>query len=260
MNFAGIDDKAPEDVGRYILSYLDVPTLVRKKAVCRSWQLLFTSTIHQKASTPKAFQSPEELKEAVNKYLKYNVDDAEEFATTYGWPVGRWDVSNIQYFSHLFNVKTNFNENIGSWDVSNGNCMRGMFSEASSFNQDISSWNTSNVRDMNFMFYQARSFNQDISSWNTSSVRDMGYMFQYARSFNQDISSWNTSNVRDMSFMFYLAISFNQDISSWNTSNVQECATNIFLHGTYRMIYAPISTYYDLSYNALSSTWERVYH
>eukprot|EP00550_Attheya_septentrionalis_P005912 CAMPEP_0198290054 /NCGR_PEP_ID=MMETSP1449-20131203/8042_1 /TAXON_ID=420275 /ORGANISM="Attheya septentrionalis, Strain CCMP2084" /LENGTH=38 /DNA_ID= /DNA_START= /DNA_END= /DNA_ORIENTATION= len=38
MNFAGIDDEVPEDVGRYIMSYLDVPTLVRKKAVCRSWQ------------------------------------------------------------------------------------------------------------------------------------------------------------------------------------------------------------------------------
>jgi surface protein len=159
MNFAGIDDEVPEDVGRYIMSYLDVPTLVRKKAVCRSWQLLFTDKIHQKASTPKAFQSREELKEAVEKYLKYNVVDAEAFAITYGWPMGRWDVSNIQDFSFLFYLKTNFNEKIGAWDVSNGNCMVCMFDEARSFNQDLSSWNTSNVTTMSHMFQYAKSFN-----------------------------------------------------------------------------------------------------
>jgi hypothetical protein len=61
MGFMGIDDIVPEDVASYILTFLDVPTLVRKKTVCRSWQILFTDTIHQKASTPKAFQSHAEL-------------------------------------------------------------------------------------------------------------------------------------------------------------------------------------------------------
>ncbi len=92
MNFEGIDDVVPEDVGRHILSFLDVPTLVQKKAVCRSWQLIFTSMINAKAPTPQAFQSSKELQEAVKKYTKYNLDDAEAFATTYGWPIGRWDV------------------------------------------------------------------------------------------------------------------------------------------------------------------------
>ena len=41
MNFEGIDDVVPEDVGHYILSFLDVPTLVQKKAVCRSWKAVF---------------------------------------------------------------------------------------------------------------------------------------------------------------------------------------------------------------------------
>jgi hypothetical protein len=53
MNFKGIDDVVPEDVGCHILSFLDVPTLVQKKVVCRSWKWLFTSTIQQTASTPK---------------------------------------------------------------------------------------------------------------------------------------------------------------------------------------------------------------
>jgi hypothetical protein len=45
MNFEWIDDVLPEDVGRHIVSLLDVPALVQKKAVCRSWQTLFTNTI-----------------------------------------------------------------------------------------------------------------------------------------------------------------------------------------------------------------------
>eukprot|EP00978_Attheya_sp_CCMP212_P014578 scaffold37257_cov54-Attheya_sp.AAC.1 len=148
MNFAGIDDKVPEDVGGYILSFLDVPTLVRKKVVCRSWQRLLTHAIVQKAPTPKSFQSREELKEAVDKYTEYNLVDADEFAETYGWPIARWDVSNIQDFSHLFLSKKFFNENIGSWDVSSATFIQGMFESATSFNQDISSWNTGNVQRM----------------------------------------------------------------------------------------------------------------
>eukprot|EP00978_Attheya_sp_CCMP212_P021477 scaffold62765_cov53-Attheya_sp.AAC.1 len=144
MNFVGIDDEVPEDVGRHILSFLDVPTLVRKKTVCRSWQILFTNTIHEKASTPKPFQSSTELKKAVDKYTKYNPDDAEEFAETYGWPIGRWDVSSIQYFGFMFYCNASFNENIGSWDISSATTMSHMFYGATAFNQDMSSWHVAN--------------------------------------------------------------------------------------------------------------------
>eukprot|EP00978_Attheya_sp_CCMP212_P013040 scaffold32535_cov44-Attheya_sp.AAC.7 len=119
MDFEGIDDVVPEDVGRHILSFLDVPTLVRKKAVCRSWQILFTHAIRQKASIPKAFQSRAELKEAVDKYTNYNLVDADEFAKTYGWPIDRWDVSNIQNFAFLFEGARSFNQDISSWNTSN---------------------------------------------------------------------------------------------------------------------------------------------
>eukprot|EP00978_Attheya_sp_CCMP212_P039146 scaffold201029_cov63-Attheya_sp.AAC.1 len=148
MDFEGIDDVVPEDVGRHILSFLDVPTLVRKKAVCRSWQILFTNAIRQKAPTPKAFQSEAELKEAVNKYTKYNLADADD-------------------------GKVSFIENISSWNTSNVRSMEYMFRGARSFNQDIGSWNTSNVTHMWSMFQDARSFNQDISSWNVSNVTNM---------------------------------------------------------------------------------------
>eukprot|EP00978_Attheya_sp_CCMP212_P019503 scaffold54778_cov33-Attheya_sp.AAC.1 len=112
-DFDPIGTKAmPEDVVGFILSFLDVPTLVEKKAVCRSWRLLFTHTINQKAPTPKAFESRTQLRQAVAKYTKYNLVDAEEFATTYGWPIGRWDVSNILDFSSLFACMKSFNEDI----------------------------------------------------------------------------------------------------------------------------------------------------
>jgi hypothetical protein len=138
MNFAGIDDTVPEDVGRHILSFLDVPTLVQKKVVCRSWQLLFTDTILQKAPTPQAFQSSEELRKAVKKYTKYNIVDADEFAETHGWPIGRWDVSNIRCFGNVFESEASFNENISSWDVSSATSMWCMFNGARSFDQDVS--------------------------------------------------------------------------------------------------------------------------
>eukprot|EP00978_Attheya_sp_CCMP212_P005571 scaffold12492_cov51-Attheya_sp.AAC.5 len=150
MHFEGIGDTLSEDVGRHIVSFLvlDVLTLVHQKAVFRSWQTLFTNTIGQKASTPKAFHSRMELKEAVTKYAKYNSADAEEFAQTYGLPIDRWDVSSVQDFSFLFTSKKSFNDSIGSWNTANVTHMESMFVNATSFNQDISSWNTSNITHM----------------------------------------------------------------------------------------------------------------
>jgi surface protein len=193
MSFDGIDDKVPDEMSRYIISFLDVPTLVQKRAVCRSWQILFTHVIDQKAPTPKAFQSRRELNLAVSKYTKYIHADAEEFATTYGWPIGRWDVSHVQDFTHIFQFQQSFNEKIDSWDVSGATSMEGMFNGARLFNRDLTSWNTSNVQSMYSMFCTAHHFNQDISSWDTSNVQAMNYMFWNATSFNQDIFSWNNS-------------------------------------------------------------------
>eukprot|EP00978_Attheya_sp_CCMP212_P021552 scaffold63060_cov27-Attheya_sp.AAC.1 len=232
-DFAGIDNafpstenNVPDDVLLYILSFLNVPALVEKKAVCRSWQTHITNTIEQKAPIPKAFESRAELKTAVDKYTQYKLGDADEFATTHGWPIGRWDVSHIKDFRDVFRGKELFNEDISSWDTSSVTNMGSMFFHARSFNQDISSWDTSRVTGVSSMFFHARSFNQDISSWDTSRVTGATSFNQDisswdtsrvtgATSFNQDISSWDTSSVRGMSFVFAGATSFNQDISSW---------------------------------------------
>eukprot|EP00978_Attheya_sp_CCMP212_P008143 scaffold18983_cov53-Attheya_sp.AAC.2 len=222
-----------EDVGRHIVGFLDVPTLVKQKAVCHSWRSLFTDTIERKASTPHPFQSRNELRMAVKKYAKYNPKNAEAFATTYGWPIGRWNVSYVEDFEFIFMGLKSFNESIGLWNVSNATSMVCMFYEASSFNQDISTWNTSNVTRMSAMFHEASLFNQDLSTWDTSNVTCMIMMFHkaaFASSFNQDISSWDISNVTEMHTdkMFEGASSFNQDISSWDTSNVTEM--NMLFH------------------------------
>eukprot|EP00978_Attheya_sp_CCMP212_P045529 scaffold349877_cov27-Attheya_sp.AAC.2 len=85
-------------------------------------RILFSDAICQKALTPKAFQTHAELKQAVTKYTNYNLVDADELAETYGWPIDRLDVSNIQNFDSLFIGKRLFNENIGSWNTSNITC------------------------------------------------------------------------------------------------------------------------------------------
>eukprot|EP00978_Attheya_sp_CCMP212_P030960 scaffold115598_cov36-Attheya_sp.AAC.2 len=214
---ANVADKLPEKrkndkKGEVLISVVST--------LCRSWKVLFTNAIRQKASTPKAFQSNRELKEAVDKYSKYNLVDTEEFAQTYGWPIDRWDVANVEDFSQLFSLKLSFNENIASWDVSNATNMAWMFYCAPNFNQDLSSWNVSNVKNMADMFYGASKFNQDLSSWNVSNVTNMQSMFHGASNFNQDLSSWNVPNVTNMQSMFDSASNFNQDLSSWNVSNV----------------------------------------
>merc|ERR1712176_37989 len=108
---------------------------------------------------------------------------AEHMASTYGWPIGKWDVSRVKSFVDLFCPH------------------RSMYDMYSNFNEDIGSWNTSSVTNVKSMFLDASSFNQDISSWDTSNVTNMAGMFRNASSFNQNISSWDTMNVTKMEYM-----------------------------------------------------------
>jgi hypothetical protein len=102
----------PQDLFVDIASYWDVVTLIDKKQVCRDWKQFCTNAINAKCTktTQKAFTSNQELTSAVKKYSGFNQrsrqysqvcsrEDAEEIATTYGWPIHKWDVSNVQNFS-----------------------------------------------------------------------------------------------------------------------------------------------------------------
>ena len=76
---------------------------------------------------------------------------------------------------------------ISKWDVSNVENMSSMFENCPHFNEDISSWDTSSVRDMSRMFVRAKSFNQPLNSWDVSSVENMMDMFIDCASFNQPL-------------------------------------------------------------------------
>ena len=114
-----------------------------------------TRAIEEKCGgVPQPFRTNEELKATVRKYInsKDNPKDAEEIARTYSWPIGKWDVSNLQDFSGVFQDCYTFNEDISEWDTSNATNMLCMFYDAAMFNQPIGRWNTSSVQSMLSMF------------------------------------------------------------------------------------------------------------
>jgi surface protein len=207
----------------FALSFLDVKSLLQKEMVSKTWRKLSKLTIRNKCcGRSKAFQSKQELKDAITKYCRYEAASMEEIAGTYGYPMDNWDVSEMTDMSYLFEDMDSFNEYIGSWDVSNVTNMRKMFHKATAFNQAIGNWDTSNATDMSYMFLAATAFNQKIGSWVTSNVTDIGFMFFGARAFNQEIDSWDTSNVKCITGMFIGPTAFNQSIGSWHTSNVTD--------------------------------------
>jgi len=62
----------------------------------------------------------DELFAALRKYYYEKRGNAEEMASTYCWPIGKWDVSQVTNFSGVLIDMLKFNEDIGDWDVSNG--------------------------------------------------------------------------------------------------------------------------------------------
>jgi surface protein len=148
----------------YALSFLDVKHLLQKERVNKTWRKLCTRTIQGKCGPngPQTFQSKQELKDAIKRYCKYDAVTIEELACTYGYPIDRWNVSQVEDMSWLFSRMHTFNEPIGSWDVSSVTDMGDMFYDASHFNQDIGAWQVSSVKIMSCMFENAMDFNQDI--------------------------------------------------------------------------------------------------
>ena len=128
-----------------------------------------TQAIDQKCGGTPPFQTNDELRRTtVWKYIKTvdNPVDTEKIGRTYGWPIGKWDVSKLEDFSHVFYDRcSTFNEDISEWSTSRATTMYGMFWMASSFNQPVGDWNTSNVRYMASMFCGATCFNQPLTDW-----------------------------------------------------------------------------------------------
>lgn len=114
-----------------ILSYLQLDALLGKKLVCQQWKTIVTNVINGKKR--KAFETSRELKHMVQKYFQwakhcrdgaqvYNYEctseDIENIAA-YGWPIGKWDVSNIKDFAEVFLGCNMFNFDVSCWDVLN---------------------------------------------------------------------------------------------------------------------------------------------
>ena len=171
--------------------------------------------------------SSEDLRRAVDEYLRDSSYDGVA-ASRYGWPIGAWDVSEVEDFSRLFDISRNyeainFDENISDWDTSRATDMSRMFAGASSFNQDLRGWRTKKVTDMRQMFASARSFEgSGVSYWETRKVQYMDGMFQGASSFRGDVSRWDVSSVRSMAGMFAGASRFNGYLSKWSISRATD--------------------------------------
>jgi hypothetical protein len=100
----------------YALSFLDVKTLLQKLTVNKAWRKFIQDTIDAKCGQdgPQAFESNEELKRAVDQYCNYEAADMEAIACTYGYPIDKCDVSQLDDMSELFLRKSKFNEYIAS--------------------------------------------------------------------------------------------------------------------------------------------------
>jgi hypothetical protein len=189
--------------------------------------------------TPKAFTTTEELYSAVDEYLLITGTEAANESTvaqTYGYPIGTWNVSQIQNFTRVFDPQRDlefyddnnreigigtFNEDLTGWDMSNATTLFGMFSYASQFNGDISTWNFSSVTNASHLFFLAEAFDGDLSQWDTSKFETIRCLFVRVRDFVGDsIAKWNTTSIRDFNAAFYEATSFDADLSQWDTSSL----------------------------------------
>ena len=224
-------------------------------------------------TTHKAFESTEELREAVKQYINKDHFDVD-LATQYGWPINKWNVSLVTDFSEVF-ANSKINEDLSDWDVSgatsmammfwhadhledgglwkwdvrNVQTMERMFLGASKFNGDLNDWDTRSLTNTMGMFWKASKFNQDLCMWDTSRLVDASRMFAEATSFDQDIRDWNTNKLQDLSYMFLHATAFQQDLAAWQLPSAVTLERMFFK-----------VPYYEQSpsrQNALLTTWRR---
>lgn len=95
----------------------------------------------------------EELVEMVQKYSNDNTEFADGIERTYGWSIGKWNVSRIINFANGFDKQRLFNKDISEWNMSNATRFSFMFYRAFSFNQVLSTWNTSQITSMQGIFW-----------------------------------------------------------------------------------------------------------
>eukprot|EP00546_Thalassionema_frauenfeldii_P007092 CAMPEP_0178925740 /NCGR_PEP_ID=MMETSP0786-20121207/18100_1 /TAXON_ID=186022 /ORGANISM="Thalassionema frauenfeldii, Strain CCMP 1798" /LENGTH=188 /DNA_ID=CAMNT_0020600695 /DNA_START=76 /DNA_END=639 /DNA_ORIENTATION=- len=170
-----------DDLLLVIMNFIDFPTLTRIQRVSTYWKMIVCQAIPRRLGN-RMFLTKKELIGRIREYCADKAKFADGIASTYGWPIGNWNVSQITDFSRALQNESNFNEDIRTWNISNATTLRRMFYCARSFNQDLSRWNTSNVADMAGMFKGAKSFNGNIAAWDVRNVKAMDCMFEDAKS------------------------------------------------------------------------------
>mmetsp|Transcript_26901 Transcript_26901/g.40857 ORF Transcript_26901/g.40857 Transcript_26901/m.40857 type:complete len:166 (-) Transcript_26901:263-760(-) len=121
-----------EDILMLIFSYTDFVTLIRVvQRICMHWKLMVCRTLPFILGS-KPFETKEELIGRIKEYCGNKILYADKIARLHGWPIGKWDVSEIDGFDGAFEDQVNFNEGIGEWDVSNATNPSFMFYNATS--------------------------------------------------------------------------------------------------------------------------------
>ncbi|MDP2518242.1 BspA family leucine-rich repeat surface protein [Shimia thalassica] len=165
--------------------------------------------------------------------------------------IGRWDTSNVQNMSNMFDRAPVFNQDIGGWDTGNVTIFAAMFSYGWAFNQDIGDWDTSSARSMTSMFRNTTNFNQDISQWDVSNVTSMSSMFWRAEAFDQDLGDWDISALRNANAMFggsgMSMENFDATLAGWSTLDEGEARipTDIRL-GADGLVYSNVEAFNTL--------------
>jgi len=211
-----------DDLVLLIFGFVDFPTLIRIQRVCMYWREMVQQLIPTILGN-RMFLTNGEHRERIRQYLNNKLKYADELARTYGWPIGKWNVSQVTDFSNMFYKRKDFNEDISEWDMSSATNLSYMFYGAQAFNQDLSKWCTSKVTNMNSMFKNATSFNGDISRWDISKVTNMNYMFAGARSFNQNVAQWHISSTMVASYgMFISAMAMKEENKPVHSMDIEE--------------------------------------
>jgi surface protein len=177
----------------------------------------------------KVIQNHKGLIKAVDEYLNefyiiYDEVDEDENndENRINYPIGDWDVSRVDNFTSVFDLRRNlkvwhFIEDLSRWNVAKGTSFARMFYGCDAFQSDLSNWDTGRATDLHDMFEGCTSFYSDLLRWNVANATNLSRMFYGCISFNSNVLRWDVANaIGNMDGMFAGCVSFNRDfVATW---------------------------------------------